>query len=147
MKGLILPGHVGVNRYELLVLGAPPLVFHEVSGMESETPFVELPDRTQASGGEETVGEFTVMQPMHHPVERVYMEEWLQEGRDPVAPTYKRVATMIWTNIHGNVTAVWSLVGLAVSKRGTPDAELANDGEMAAIEWTFKYDSMVPLPA
>lgn len=147
MKGTILPGHVGVNRYELLVLGAPPLVFHEVSGMESETPFVELPDRTQASGGEEAVGEFTAMQPMHHTVERAFMELWLQEGRDPVSPIYKKVATMIWTNIHGEVAAVWSLVGLSVSKRSTPDAEMGNDGEMASIEWTFKYDSMVPLPA
>lgn len=147
MKGAILPGHVGVNRYELLVLGAPPLVFHEVSGMESETPWIELPDRTQASGGEEGVGEFTVMQPMHHAVERAYMEAWLRAGRDPVLPEYKKVATMIWTNIHGDVAAVWSLVGLAVSKRATPDAEMANDGEMAAIEWTFKYDSMDPLPS
>lgn len=146
MKGTILPGHIGVNRYNLVVLGAPALVFHEVSGMESETPFVELPDRTQASGGEEGVGEFTVMQPMHHKVERAFMEVWLQEGRDPVTPTYKKVATMIWTDIHGVERTSWSLVGLAVSKRGTPDGEMANDGEMAAIEWTFKYDSMVPVP-
>lgn len=146
MKGQILPGHHGVNRYELLVLGAPPLVFHEVSGMESETPWVDLPDRTQATGGEEAVGEFTAMQPMHHAVERAYMEAWLQEGRDPVSPTYKKVATMIWTNIHGNVQAVWSLVGLGVSKRVLPDAEMSNDGEMASIEWTFKHDSIPPLP-
>lgn len=145
MKGQILPGHHGVNKYELLVLGGPTLVFHEVSGMESETPWVDLPDRTQASGGEEAVGEFTVMQPMHHAIERAYMENWLLEGRDPVAPTYKRVATMIWTNIHGDTQAVWSLVGLGVSKRATPDAEMANDGEMAGIEWTFKYDSIVPI--
>ena len=91
MKGTILPGHVGVNRYELLVLGVVPLVFHEVSGMESETPFV-------------------------------------------------------WKNIHGEPAATWALSGLAVSKRATPDAEMANDGDMAAIEWTFKYDSMIPLP-
>lgn len=146
MKGAILPGHVGLNRYELLVLGAPPLVFHEVSGMESETPFVDLPDRTQATGGEEAPGEFTVMQPMHHTVERAYMEAWLRAGRHPVLPGYKKVATMIWTNIHGNVAAVWSLVGLGVSKRATPDGEMGNDGEMAALEWTFKYDSMDPLP-
>ncbi len=146
MKGQILPGHVGVNRYQLLVLGAPPLVFHEISEQESETPFVELPDRTQATGGEETVGEFTVQQPMHHKVERAFMEAWLVEGREPVSPDYKKVATMVWTNIHGDVAATWSLIGLAVSKRGGPAAEMANDGEMASLEWTFKYDSMVPIP-
>lgn len=146
MKGTILPGHIGVNRYELLVLGAPTLVFHEVSGMESETPWVELPDRTQASGGEATVGEFTVMQPMHHLVERAYMEEWYEESHDPVAPTYKRVATMVWKNIHGEVKGTWALIGLGVSKRVLPDGEMGNDGEMAAIEWTFKHDDIKPLP-
>ena len=146
MKGQILPGHHGVNKYDLIVIGAPTLTFYEVSGMESETPWVELPDRTQASGGEEAVGEFTVMHPMHHGVERAYMEAWLKAGRDPVTADYKRVATMVWTNIHGDVQAVWSLVGLGVSKRVLPDGEMANDGEMAGIEWTFKHDSIVPLP-
>ncbi|MHA1572425.1 MAG: hypothetical protein ACTSX8_00370 [Alphaproteobacteria bacterium] len=145
MKGTIQPGHVGKNRYELTVVGAPTLVFHEVAGLTSETPTVELPDRTQASGGEEAPGELTVMQPMHHATERAYMEAWLLAGRDPVAPGYKRDATMVWKNIHGVVTATWSLVGLFVSQRVTPDGEMANDGEMADIEWTLKYDATPPL--
>ena len=68
------------------------------------------------------------------------------KGNTGVSPDYKKVATMIWTNIHGTTQAVWSLVGLGVSKRVLPDAEMGNDGEMAGIEWTFKHDSVVPLP-
>lgn len=146
MKGTIQPGHIGVNHYELIVVGAPPLVFTEISGFDSETTWVELPDRTQASGGEETVGEFTAMLPLHHTVERDYLDAWIQSGRDPVSPEYKKVATMLWKNIHGEVTSTFSLVGIACSKRTTPDAEMGNDGEMATNEYTFKYDSCVPLP-
>jgi hypothetical protein len=147
MKGEIQPGHVGQNRFELLVLGAPKLVFVEMSEIESETPWVVLPDRTQASGGEEEPGEFTVQHPMHHKIERAFMEAWLQEGRDPVSPGYKKVATAIWYDIHGNVAGAWALTGLGVSKRSLPSGEKANEGEMATVEWTFKFDSAPPLPA
>ncbi len=146
MKGAILPGHVGQNRYKLQIVGAPELVFTEVSGLESETTVVELPDRTQASGGEEMVGEITAQHPLHHGVERAYLEAWLVAGRDPVQPGYKRPATMTWINIHGEVAGVWSIVGMFCSKRVLPDAEMGNDGEMTTIEWTFKHDSCVPLP-
>jgi len=147
MKGAIQPGHVGQNRYLLQVVGGPdPLTFTEVSGLESETTVVELPDRTQASGGEEMVGEITAMHPLHHKTERAYLEAWLVAGRDPVQPGYKRAATMTWINIHGEVAGVWDIRGIFCSKRTLPDAEMGNDGEMAQIEWTFKHDSCVPIP-
>ena len=145
MKGQILPGHIGVNHFELKVLGFIPITLVEISGIESETTWVELPDRTQASGGEEMVGEFTGMLPAHHTTERAILDVWLQEGRDPVLPTYKKVGTLLLKDIHGEVKATYSLTGLAVSKRASPDLEMANDGEMASIEYTFKYDSVVPL--
>lgn len=146
MKGAILPGHAGQNRYKLQIVGARELVFTEVSGLESETTSVELPDRTQASGGEEMVGEITAQHPLHHKVERAYLEAWLKAGRDPVQPGYKRAATMTWIDIHGNVAGVWSIANMWASKRVLPDGEMANDGEMTTIEWTFKHDSCVPLP-
>lgn len=145
MKGKILPGHVGQNRYQLLV-GTQELTFTEVSGLESETTVVELPDRTQASGGEEMVGEITAMLPLHHEAERNYLEQWLIDSRDPVSPGYKRPATMLWFNIHGEVKGKWEILGMFCSKRVLPDAEMGNDGEMTQIEWTFKHDSCVPLP-
>ena len=147
MKGQILPGHVGINHYELKVLGLIPITLTEISGIESETAWVELPDRTQASGGEEAVGEFTGMLPAHHTTERGVLDLWLQEGRDPVSPTYKKVATLLFKDIHGVTAVTYSLVSLAVSKRALPDLEMGNDGEMATIEYTFKYDSCEPVAA
>lgn len=146
MKGQIQDGHIGTNRFELKVLGGPDLVFTEISGIESETPVVDLPDRTQATGGEEAVGEFTAMLPMHHTVQILFMDVWLQEGRDPVTPTYKRVATLIHTNIENNKTVSYELIGLFVSKRATPDLDMASDGDLAKVEYTFKYDSVIRLP-
>ncbi len=145
MKGEIQPNHIAVNKYELLVLGAPTLVFTEISGMDSETPTVDLPDRTTASGGEELPGEFTAMMPMHHTVQILFMDLWLQEGRDPVSPFYKKVATMLWKSIDNQVAKTYQALGLFVSKRSTPDAEKGNDGDLALVEYTFKYDSLQPI--
>ena len=145
MKGQILPGHIGVNHYELTVLGLIPIVFTKISVIGSETTWVQLPDRTQASGGETVPGEFTATLPMHHTAERLLLDAWMQEGRDPVLPTYKKVATVQAKDIHGKVAASYSLVGLAVSKRDLPDFEMANDGEMAEATYTFKYDDVLPL--
>jgi hypothetical protein len=146
MKGAILPGHIGINHYELKVSGLDILTFTEISGLENETTWVELPDRTQASGGETLVGEFTAMMPSHHKAEMAIMAAWHQESKDPVSPTYKKTGTMLYKDIHGNVTMARELIGLAVSKRVDPDLEMENDGEMATTEWTFKYDDVNPLP-
>ena len=146
MKGEILPGHIGINHYELKVVGLDILTFTEISGLENETTWVELPDRTQASGGETLVGEFTGMLPSHHTTQMAILEAWLQEGKDPVSPTYKKTGTMLYKDIHGNVKMSREILGLAVSKRVDPDLEMANDGEMATPEWTFKYDDVKPLP-
>lgn len=146
MKGEILPGHIGINHYELKVVGLAPLMFTEISGLENETTWVELPDRTQASGGETLVGEFTAMMPSHHKTEMAIMEVWLNEGKDPVSPAYKKTATLLYKDIHGVVTMAREILGCAVSKRVDPDLEKANDGEMAATEWTFKYDDVKALP-
>ena len=73
------------------------------------------------------------------------MDLWVQEGRDPVSPLYKKVATMLWKSIDNQVAKSYQLLGLFASKRATPDAEKGNDGELALVEYTFKYDSMIPI--
>jgi hypothetical protein len=92
------------------------------------------------------VGEFTAMLPSHHTTQMAIMEAWLQEGKDPVSPTYKKTGTMLYKDIHGAVKMSREILGLAVSKRADPDLEKGNDGDMATTEWTFKYDDVKPLP-
>jgi len=145
MKSVLQPDHIPVNKYELLVLGLPSLMFTEISGIEEELQVVELPDRTVASGGNTGPVEFTAMLPMHHLAEQAAMELWYSESQDDVSPLYKKAATLIHKSISGQVLRTYSLVNIFPSKRGLPDLEMANEGEMAQVEWTFRADDILPI--
>jgi hypothetical protein len=145
MKGKIKPDHMPLNKFELLVLGLPPLTFVTVSGIEDELQVVDLPDRTKASGGNRNPTEFTGSIPMHHTIEQAAMETWFAESQDPVSPTYKKVGTLIHKSSSGNTLRTFSLTGLFPSKRGLPDLDMANEGEQANVEWTFQADNVLPI--
>jgi hypothetical protein len=145
MKGALQGDHIPLNKYQLIVLGMPELTFTEIGGLEEELETVDLPDRTVASGGQTKPVEFTAMLPAHHMVQQAAMELWFKEGQDPVLSTYKKTGTLMLKSISGNTIRTYSLLGLFVSKRATPDLEMANEGEMAGIEWTFKADQMLPI--
>lgn len=146
MKGKILPDHIPVNKFQLLVIGLPILTITEISGLEDELEIVTLPDRTKATGGNSIPSEFTVMTPAHHMIEQKAWEKWYKEGKEPVSPTYKKTATLVMRSLSGQLALTRSLVGLFVSKRKDPDGEMANEGEMATVEWTLQVDDILPLP-
>ena len=110
MKGDVQPDHIPVNKYQLIVVGLPPLYFHQISGIEEELERTTLPDRTSASGGNTGPVEFTVMHPMHHAIEEAALEAWFQEGQDPVSPTYKKPATLIHLSNSGGTCSSAALV-------------------------------------
>jgi len=143
MKGAIKPDHIPLSKYSLSIIGLPPLTAVAASGMEEELNTIELPDRTKASGGESAPSELVVTIPMHHTVERMAMEGWFQEGKDPVSPTYKKTGVLIWTSGTGNTLATYTVDGVFVSKRVTPDGEMGNEGEMATLEYTLSIDTIV----
>ena len=145
IKGVILPDHVPVNKYQLIVAGLPPLLFTAIGGIEEEIDAVDLPDRTPQTGGRKKPIEFEVTQPMHHNLERAAMELWFVECQDPVSPLHKKIGTL--TMFSGTLfnQPSWTLLGLWVSKRALPDLDLDNDGEMATIVWTLKASEMLPL--
>lgn len=145
MKGSVQTNHIPVNNYELLVVGIPPILFTEISGLEQETESVDLPDRTQATGGNVKGVEFTAKMFEHHTVERAALELWRLEAVDPVTPTYKKVGTLIKRGIEGNVASTRSLVGLWIKKRTDSDLDLANEGDPAMIEYTFWADDVLPV--
>lgn len=140
LKNTIKPNHAPINKYELLVLGLPSILFTEVSGIEQEIQKVDLPDRTSASGGQTSPFEITAMLPLHHDTELAACESWYKEGQDPVTPTYKKTATMIYKSIDNTVAKSYSLLGMWISKIKMPDTEMANEGEMAQVELTFTVD-------
>lgn len=147
LKGTLQTPHIPQNKYELTVIGLPPLVFTAISGIEEEVEEVILPDRTAASAGESAPVEFTVTQPMHHALEVAAMEAWYQEGKDPVSPNYKKSGTLIHFNIEGAAVMSWTLIGMWVKRRATSDLEMESTGDMATIERTCRADQVIPTPA
>ena len=145
MKGALQGDHIPLNKYQLIVLGMPELTFTEIGGLEEELETVDLPDRTVASGGQTKSVEFSASLPAHHLIQQAAMELWFKEAQDPVLSTYKKTGTLMLKSISGATLRTYSLLGLFVSKRATPDLEMANEGEMAVIEWTFKADQVLPI--
>lgn len=145
MKGRVKPDHIPVNKFTLFAAGMPPIEFIQVSGIEEELQAVELPDRTNASGGHTAPVEFTAMSMMHHVIEQIALELWFKEGQDPVSPTYKKIGSLIHKSLTGQTIRTYTLVGVFISKRKLPDLDMANEGEPAMIEWTLKADQVLPV--
>lgn len=144
MKGQIQADHIPLHKYQLSVVGMGQLDFTSVSGIEEELDKIELPDRTVASGGRTKPIEFSAKLPLHHVVQQVLMEEWFQEGQDPVLPTYKRAATLTATSLTGGLTRSYAMTDLFPTKRSLPDFEMNNEGEMAETEWMFAASDILP---
>jgi hypothetical protein len=145
MVKAIKDDHMPLNKYDFLVTGLIPITFLKVDGLEEELETVDLPDRTPASGGQVKPVEFTVSVPLHHESEILAMNVWWQEGQDPVLPTYKKAAVLIFKSITGQISKKIALINCFVSGRKWPDAEQENEGEMAVVEYTLKAN-VAPIP-
>jgi len=144
MKGVIQPDHIGRNKYEMTVIGLPPIVFTSLTGLEDELQTTDLPDRTRATGGNRGMAEIVGMHPAHHQLEEAALEVWFRESQDPVSPTYKKVAALTMKSISGLTVRTFTLLGMFPRKRKLPDVEMANEGELAQVEWTFSVDDILP---
>lgn len=144
MKQVLLPDHIPVNNFELIVVGAPPLKFITIDGLEEELDTVDLPDRTKASGGATKAIEFTATHPKHHTVEDAFLEAWFLEATLAL-PTYKKPGTLLIKSISSIQVRTFSVVGLFPSKRKTADLDMANEGELNVTEWTFMGDLVIPV--
>jgi hypothetical protein len=145
LKYAIQPDHIPVNNYRLLINGLQPITFTSVGALEKELDTVELPDRTTASTGRTKPGETEVKVPAHHTVEVQQMESWYREGKDPISPTYKKVATLEAYSGSRLITNTYTLIGAYVSKGATPDREMNDDGEMDVLTYTIKWDDVLGL--
>ena len=142
MKGIVQAKHIPVNNYQLIIVGLPPILFTQISGLEDETETVDLPDRTKASGGNSKPIAFTGMTFEHHTTELAALEIWRRQGLDPVDPLYKKIGTLIKKNISSEVVTTRTMFGLWITKRKDADLDLANEGEPAMVEWSFSADKV-----
>lgn len=144
MKGDIRPDHIPINKFRLIVAGLPVITFTEISGLEEELEAVDLPDRTSVSGGQTKPIEFTGKVPTHHVEQRIAMEGWFEEGKEPVSPTYKKIGTLVKMSLSGIQVVSYVLPGCWVCKRNTPDLDMNDEGAIDLTEWTFKADQIIP---
>ena len=145
LQGLIDPDHIPVNKYVLTIAGFGDVTFTKVGGLEIELGVIDLPDRTRATGGQTSAADMTVEVPMHHTAEIAVMDLWFSMGRDPVDPTYKRAAALVMTSNTTLEFKEYSLQGAWCSKRKLPDLDMANDGDMAVVEYMIQVDEVIPL--
>jgi hypothetical protein len=143
VKGVLAPDHIPKNKYQLRILGFPPITFTAVGGLEEELETVDLPDRTAASGGNTKYVEFTARMPTHHVTERIALENWFAQCQDPVPPAYKKIGTLVKQSLSNIGSVSYMLHGLFICKRATQDLEMENEGELDEIEWTFKADRII----
>jgi hypothetical protein len=146
IKGTIDPDHIPVTKYTLSVAGGPPLTPISIGGLEEEIAVIELPDKTVATSGRSGPVALPMTIPSHHIVEVAFCELWLQEGQDPVTPTYKKPTTLLLTSLTGNTQIGFTLPDAFLSKRALEDRDLSNDGDMSTHEFTINASQMLPLP-
>jgi hypothetical protein len=142
MKGAVKADHIPKNNFELIIVGLPPILITEMSGLEQETESAEMPDRTVVSGGNVKASEHDIKTFEHHKVETAALELWRREGVDPVSATYKKSGTLIKRSISGAVASVRLVSGVWVKKRTDDDLEMANEGEPAMITWLLSIDKI-----
>ena len=142
-KGTIKEDHIPRNKGTLFVPGYPPFAFTSITGMEEELQTVDLPDKTRASGGHTTPVEITCRHPMHHKVHESLLEDWYQEGKDPITPGHKKVASLQYKSGTGNITRTYPMIGMFPNRRKPADIEADNEGELAETEWRFSVDDVL----
>jgi hypothetical protein len=145
LKASLQPDHIPVNKFSLAIVGLVSFTFTTVGALEEEIDKVMLPDRTAATGGNSKPIEFTGTTPLHHTVENAALELWFNEAKDPVSATYKKFATLTLTSGTGAIKRRYTLLGLWISKRKTPELDMNDEGSLAVAEWTFSADSLVPI--
>jgi len=144
LKGTLQPNHIATNRYELHVIGLPPLTPVTVSGISEELLTTDLPDRTRATGGDTNPTEVTIALPAHHDTEIAAMELWFGEAKAG-SPTYKKAATLIMQTVDGTGFRSYSLIGVFPTSRSSPDLDMANDGDIVNISWALSVDEVIPV--
>lgn len=146
LKGLILPGHIPVKKFQLLFPGMPPMVVTKLGGLEEELETTEMPDRTVHSGGETKSTELVIEIPMHHIIEQQAMELWYDMSKDPVLPGYKKDGTVIHLSVSAvGLPSVFMISGVFPKARKTPEMDMTNESDAAVVEWTLSVDDVSPL--
>jgi hypothetical protein len=140
-KGAVAANHIPVNNFQMLV-GEKNLFFVSLTMPELETETIDLPDRTQASGGNVLPSEAVGSIMGHHSGDVSYLETWRKQGIGNVPTTYKRTVTVTESGIDGKTARKQTWSGVRIKKVKKTDKDLADPGAPAMYEYTFGIDSV-----
>lgn len=144
MKGVIQEDHMPANKGTLKILGLPGIDFTTISGPTFATTEVELPDATVVSGGKRGPWEMTVTVPIHHLVQIVAMDLWVEDGKNG-KNGYKKSGSMIFPSVSGDKIKTYSLLGVWARDLTLPDQDMANDGDMNVNTYVLRGDDALPV--
>lgn len=145
LKGKIEEKHYPLNKVQLLVSGLPEIVITTTDDIEENLTVVTMPDRTKRSGGQTDAIEFTGMLPMHHEAQRLALDFWYKQGKDPVQDGYRKAGSLVFTRVDGRILP-FEFTNLWISGRTVPGSDMSNDGEAAILTYKFQADEITPVP-
>lgn len=143
MKGEVLPDHIRTNKYLLVVVGLPPILFVSIDGIEEVLATVTLPDRTVRSGGVTDPIEFNADTLMHHKIEQLALEAWYAAAQDPIVdPTYVKTGVLTYMSGSMLTNSAFQIPNMFPRRRRTPDVAKEEEGKEARVTWSFAADGI-----
>lgn len=146
LKGKIQENPYPVNKFRLLVTGLPEVTLVTSDEIEETLTIVTMPDRTKRSGGQTDPIEFSGTIPAHHEVERLALDQWYNQAKDPVTPGYRKAGSIVFERADGARILPFEFTNLWISGRTVPAGDMANDGDPALITYKFQADEITPVP-
>lgn len=143
LKGVIQQNHVQDNKFALTMVGMIPIVVLSVGAIEEEMDASDLADRSHRSGGRTKPVQFPITTPMHHTAERLAMELWYRQGKDPISPLHLKVGALMAYTQSGIPFVKYSLINCWLKGRALPEFNLDSEGAMAELTWTVSADELL----
>lgn len=142
-KGVISKDIIRLDKYIITIDGVD-LKAIRVGESNQTMKVVELPDGTAASGGRTEASEFEIEIPEHETKERLLLDKWWSDCKDPISPSAYKVVTITRTSGTGGVSVVEDRVGCFV--KGRRGGEMSYDGgseEMATLIYSISCDDVI----
>lgn len=145
MRAKLKENPAQTDKYTFAVLGLPLLNPTEVSEIEQDTKSLAMPDGTAVTTGNTEAGEFTITIPNHEVVQIAGMDLWVQQGREPVDPLYKKTAVLIDYRVTGEACRTRTLFGAFAKKTTEAGYAMKPDSELAVTKYLISFDSVVSI--
>lgn len=142
-KGQVSADAALTNQYRLEIPGTPPIYFARVGEISRELVTTELADKTAQTTGQINVIETEADTYAHHVAERLALEALLTAATVG-APGHKIATALLFLlGADGQPRVTYSLAGLIVKGRKTPELNSGDDGAGVLLTWMLSIDDAI----